>query len=314
MRQTAVTVTNGNRFISSRTAKGMAKHKAANQQRISRNAPANQAGQPCRLFASSIQRRISGLRCRACVAHFIKRQPAGRDNALIQLALRLKTPQLAGKGKTQVGDILASDASSYNTDHRMRRLEMVGRFFQRLARTASTSDSPASRWPAISAVRHAQHGEMTMADRDGFIWQDGKLVPWREATTHVLTHSLHYGMPSSRASAPTRPSRHRDLPPAEHTERLFNSAHIYMMAMPYDKERTQRGAEGSRARQQARILLPAPDRLLRLGKDGRLPKGAKVHVAIAAWPWGAYLGEEGMERGIRVKTSSATPATTSTSR
>ena len=112
---------------------------------------------------------------------------------------------------------------------------------------------------------------MSMSDRDGFIWQDGKMVPWREATTHVLTHSLHYGMgvfEGVRAYKTERGTAIFRL--KEHTERLFRSAHI--------------GSE----------------------KMGVSPKGAKVHVIIAAWPWGAYLGEEGMERGIRIKTSSFT--------
>ncbi|MCL4681429.1 MAG: aminotransferase class IV, partial [Rhodocyclaceae bacterium] len=78
---------------------------------------------------------------------------------------------------------------------------------------------------------------MSMADRDGFIWHDGKLVPWREATTHVLTHSLHYGLAvfeGVRAYKTAEGTAIFRL--KEHTDRLFNSAHIYMMKMPYDKE------------------------------------------------------------------------------
>ena len=78
---------------------------------------------------------------------------------------------------------------------------------------------------------------MSMADRDGFIWHDGKLVPWREATTHVLTHSLHYGLAvfegvrAYNTQIGTAIFRLK-----EHTDRLFNSAHIYRMAMPYSRE------------------------------------------------------------------------------
>jgi len=78
---------------------------------------------------------------------------------------------------------------------------------------------------------------MSMSDRDGFIWHDGKLVPWRDATTHVLTHTLHYGMGvfegvrAYKATEGTAIFRLR-----EHTERLFNSAHIFQMKMPWDKE------------------------------------------------------------------------------
>ncbi len=78
---------------------------------------------------------------------------------------------------------------------------------------------------------------MSMSDRDGFIWYDGKLVPWREATTHVLTHSLHYGLAvfegvrAYKSEAGTAIFRLK-----EHTDRLFNSAKIYMMELPYSKE------------------------------------------------------------------------------
>src|SRR2546425_692424 len=78
---------------------------------------------------------------------------------------------------------------------------------------------------------------MSMADRDGFIWYDGKLVPWRSATTHVLTHSLHYGLAvfeGVRAYKTVEGTAIFRL--ADHTERLFNSAHIYMMKIPYGRE------------------------------------------------------------------------------
>jgi branched-chain amino acid aminotransferase len=125
---------------------------------------------------------------------------------------------------------------------------------------------------------------MSMADRDGFIWYDGKLVPWREANTHVLTHSLHYGLAvfegvrAYKTEIGTAIFRLE-----EHTKRWFNSAKIYMMEMPYSRE----------------VLMEAQRE-----KVGVSPVGAKVHVAIAAWPWGAYLGEDGLKKGIRVKTSS----------
>ncbi len=147
---------------------------------------------------------------------------------------------------------------------------------------------------------------MSMADRDGWIWYDGKLVPWRDANTHVLTHSLHYGLAvfegvrAYKTDDGTAIFRLR-----EHTDRLFNSAHIFMMEIPFSARPDHRGAPAKWcAPTSPGILLPAADRLLRLGEDGRQPKGATVHVAIAAWPWGAYLGEDGLKKGIRVKTSS----------
>jgi len=146
---------------------------------------------------------------------------------------------------------------------------------------------------------------MSMADRDGFIWYDGKLVPWRSATTHVLTHSLHYGLAvfegvrAYKTVDGTAIFRLR-----EHTERWFNSAHIYMMKMPYDREvLIEAHREVVRANKLESCYL-RPIAFYGSEKMGVSPKGATVHVAIAAWPWGAYLGAEGIEKGIRVKTSS----------
>lgn len=146
---------------------------------------------------------------------------------------------------------------------------------------------------------------MSMADRDGFIWFNGKLVPWREAQVHVLTHSLHYGLSVFEGERAYK----TDKGPAifklkEHTDRLFNSAHIYLMKIPYTKEQINEAtAEVIRANKLDSAYI-RPIAFYGSEKMGVSPKGAGVHVAIAAWPWGAYLGEEGMEKGIRVKTSS----------
>jgi len=146
---------------------------------------------------------------------------------------------------------------------------------------------------------------MSMADRDGFIWHDGKLVPWRDATTHVLTHSLHYGLAvfeGVRAYHTANGTAIFRL--KEHTDRLFTSAHIYRMDIPYDKETlmaAQREVVRANGLDSAYIR---PIAFYGSEKMGISPRGAKVHVSIAAWPWGAYLGEEGMEKGIRIKTSS----------
>ena len=147
---------------------------------------------------------------------------------------------------------------------------------------------------------------MTMADRDGFIWYDGKLVPWREANTHVLTHSLHYGLAVFEG---VRAYKTESLGTAifrlkEHTDRLFDSAKIYMMEMPYSKEQVMEAQrEVVRANKLESCYL-RPLGFYGSEKMGVSPIGARVHVAIAAWPWGAYLGEEGLRRGIRVKTAS----------
>jgi len=146
---------------------------------------------------------------------------------------------------------------------------------------------------------------MSMAERDGHIWYDGKLVPWRDATTHVLTHSLHYGLAVFEGLRAYKtgegPAIFRLV---EHTNRLFDSARIYLMQIPYSKEELMAAQrEVVRANKLDACYL-RPIAFYGSEKMGVSPKGAKVHVAIAAWPWGAYLGAEALEKGIRVKTSS----------
>lgn len=146
---------------------------------------------------------------------------------------------------------------------------------------------------------------MSMADRDGFIWYDGRLVPWREANTHVLTHSLHYGLAvfeGMRAYDTGKGTAIFRL--AEHMERMYNSARIYLMNIPYPREVI---AEACKEVVKANGLAAGyirPIAFYGSEKMGVSPRGASVHVAIAAWPWGAYLGADGLEKGIRVKTSS----------
>ncbi len=146
---------------------------------------------------------------------------------------------------------------------------------------------------------------MSMADRDGLIWYDGKMVPWREANTHVLTHSLHYGLAvfeglrAYKTAGGTAIFRLK-----EHTERMFNSAHIYMMKIPYDRQTLMDAQKEVVRANQLDSCYVRPIAFYGSEKMGISPKGAKVHVAIAAWPWGAYLGTDGLEKGIRVKTSS----------
>ena len=148
---------------------------------------------------------------------------------------------------------------------------------------------------------------MSMADRDGVIWSDGKMIPWREATTHVLTHTLHYGMgvfEGLRAyETPRGPAIFRLK---EHTDRLFNSAHIFMMKMPYDRA-TLMQAQCDVVRQNAlKSCYIRPIVFYGSEAMGISAKTLSVHVAIAAWAWGTYLGPDGLEKGIRVKTSSFT--------
>ena len=146
---------------------------------------------------------------------------------------------------------------------------------------------------------------MSMADRDGFIWYDGQLVPWRDANTHILTHSLHYGLAvfeGMRAYDTAKGTAIFRLP--EHIERMYNSAHIYMMKIPYPRETLIEASKEVVRANKLKSCYIRPIAFYGSEKMGVSPKGASVHVAIAAWPWGAYLGADGLEKGIRVKTSS----------
>jgi branched-chain amino acid aminotransferase len=146
---------------------------------------------------------------------------------------------------------------------------------------------------------------MSMADRDGLIWYDGKMVPWRDANTHVLTHSLHYGLSvfeGLRAYKTARGTAIFRL--KEHTDRLFNSAHIYMMKLPWDRATLMDAQRQVVRENKLESCYVRPIAFYGSEKMGVSPKGASVHIAIAAWPWGAYLGADGLEKGIRVKTSS----------
>ena len=148
---------------------------------------------------------------------------------------------------------------------------------------------------------------MSMSDRDGFIWYDGQLIPWREANIHVLTHSLHYGLSvfeGVRAYNTAQGAAIFRL--QEHTERLFTSAHIYRMAMPYDRQTLMEAQKEVVRANQLESGYLRPIAFYGSEKMGISPKGLKVHVAIAAWPWGAYLGADGLEKGIRIRTSSYT--------
>ncbi|MEO8300010.1 MAG: aminotransferase class IV, partial [Burkholderiales bacterium] len=148
---------------------------------------------------------------------------------------------------------------------------------------------------------------MSMDDRDGKIWMDGALVEWRDAKIHVLTHTLHYGcgaFEGVRAYDTAQGTAIFRL--REHTERLFNSAKILRMKIPFAFDQVmQAQIDVIRANKlKSGYIRP----LVWIGSEklGVSPKGNKIHVGIAAWEWGAYLGEEGMAKGIRVKTSSYT--------
>ena len=148
---------------------------------------------------------------------------------------------------------------------------------------------------------------LSMDDRDGKIWFNGELVEWRSATTHVLTHTLHYGMgvfEGVRAyETPDGPVIFRLQ---DHTKRLFNSAKIVGMQLPFTEEQINRAhIDVVKANNLASCYF-RPMAYYGSGKLGVAPKQDDVQVILAAWAWGAYLGEEGMRKGIRVRVSSFT--------
>jgi branched-chain amino acid aminotransferase len=148
---------------------------------------------------------------------------------------------------------------------------------------------------------------MSMDDRDGVIWLDGEFVPWREAKTHVLTHTLHYGMGvfegvrAYKTDVGTAVFRLED-----HTNRLFGSAHILNMPMPYDKETINKACLDSVKNNNLESAYIRPMCFYGSEGMGLRADNLKVHVTVAAWAWGSYLGNEGLEKGIRIKTSSFT--------
>jgi branched-chain amino acid aminotransferase len=146
---------------------------------------------------------------------------------------------------------------------------------------------------------------MSMADRDGVIWYDGKMVPWREATTHVLTHTLHYSMGVFEGvRAYETPKGTAIFRLEEHTNRLFNSAHILGMKMPFDKATLNEAQKAAVRENGLKSGYIRPMAFYGAEAMGISAKTLNVHVIVAAWPWGAYLGKEALENGIRVKTSS----------
>ncbi len=148
---------------------------------------------------------------------------------------------------------------------------------------------------------------MSFADRDGTIWYDGEYVPWRDATTHVLTHTLHYGLGvfegvrAYETELGTAVFRLQD-----HTDRFFRSAHILGMKIPYDRDTLNEAQLEVVRRNNLKSAYIRP--LAFYGSEGMGIHAdmLKTHIAIASWEWGAYLGEDGLKKGIRIRTSSLT--------
>lgn len=148
----------------------------------------------------------------------------------------------------------------------------------------------------------------SMADRDGFIWMDGAMVDWRDAKIHVLTHTLHYGMGVFEGvrAYETHDGRTAIFRLHDHTRRLLNSAKIFQLEIPYSMEELVQAQKQVIKDNKLKSAYLRP--LIWVGSEklGIAATGNTVHTSVSAWHWGAYLGEEGLSKGIRVKTSSYT--------
>ncbi len=145
----------------------------------------------------------------------------------------------------------------------------------------------------------------SMSDRDGLIWYDGELVDWRDATTHVLTHTLHYGMGVFEGVRAYK----TDKGPAifrleDHTDRLFNSAKILGMKMPFDKAVLIEAQKAAVRENKLESAYMRPMAFYGSEAMGISATTLSTHVIVAAWSWGAYMGDDALTNGIRVKTSS----------
>ena len=147
----------------------------------------------------------------------------------------------------------------------------------------------------------------SMDDRDGKIWMDGQMVEWRDAKIHVLSHTLHYGCGAFEGVRAYKTAQGTAIYRLqEHTQRLFNSAKILRMNIPFSQEEVMQAQKDVVRLNNLESCYIRPLTWIGSQKLGVSPRGNKIHVMVAAWAWGAYLGEEGMKRGIRVKTSSFT--------
>ncbi len=147
----------------------------------------------------------------------------------------------------------------------------------------------------------------SMADRDGKIWMDGQMVDWRDAKIHVLSHTLHYGCGAFEGVRAYKTADGTAIfRMEEHTERFFNSAKILRMKIPFTQQEINEAQKAVVRENKLESGYLRPLTWIGSQKLGVSPRGNTIHAMVAAWEWGAYLGEEGMKRGIRVKVSSYT--------
>jgi len=144
----------------------------------------------------------------------------------------------------------------------------------------------------------------TMADRDGVIWFDGEMVDWREARIHVLTHTLHYGMGVFEGLRAYKAEKGTAIFRLDaHTDRLFESAKIMNMAIPFDKDTLNQAQLAAVRDNNLESAYVRPMCFYGSEGMGLRADNLKVHVMVAAWEWGAYLGQEALQNGIRIRKS-----------
>ena len=148
---------------------------------------------------------------------------------------------------------------------------------------------------------------MSFAERDGLIWLDGEFIPWREAQVHLLTHSLHYGLAVFEGVRAYKTDKGAAIFRLnDHTKRLFESAKILKMQIPYDFATLDKVQREALCKNHLDSGYIRPIVFYGSEKMGLSVNDSKIHVGVAAWSWGKYLGDEGINKGIRVKTSSFT--------
>ena len=144
-----------------------------------------------------------------------------------------------------------------------------------------------------------------MLNKTEKIWMDGKFVAWDNAQIHIMTHTLHYGLGAFEGircyNTPKGPAIFKL---DEHVNRLFQSAHIFRIDIPFTQDEIKKAIISTVKVNKLKECYIRPLVYIGYGAMGLYPKGNPIKVAIAAWPWGAYLGEDGLEKGIKVKISS----------
>ncbi len=148
---------------------------------------------------------------------------------------------------------------------------------------------------------------MSYADRDGVIWMDGEMLPWRDAQVHVLTHTLHYGVGAFEGIRAYKTKLGTAIFRLDdHVRRLFDTAHILEMSIPYRRDEIRQACIDSVIENHLDTAYIRP--LVYFGSEGMglHAENLSVHVSVAAWVWGEYLGSGALTQGIRIKTSSYT--------